>query len=326
MSLGGNGAFDVEFAGSSADGRHVLFLTSEPLDAGDDNGALDLYERAGGQTRLVSTGPKSGSAGVQYVDGISADGSSVYFLTAVQLVDADTDAAGDVYRRAGGQTTLVSVGLAGGNGALWATGGLGPNAISADGSQMVFETAEQLVADDGDASQDVYVRANGATTLVSTGPAGGDGAFLARFDAASEDGSRVVFHTDEPLVPEDGNGESDLYLRAAGQTTLVSGDGENAGGGGLIALTPDGSGILFSTAAQLEEADTDHSGDLYLHRAGQATLMSTGPAGGNGAHEPGEARLSADGTLVAFTTTEQLVAADDDAEIDLYARAGERPR
>ncbi len=50
--------------------------------------------------------------------------------------------------------------------------------------------------------------------------------------------------------------------------------------------------------------------------------MSTGPAGGNGEHEPGEARLSADGTLVAFTTTEQLVAADDDAEIDLYARAG----
>ena len=40
----------------------------------------------------------------------------------------------------------------------------------------------------------------GQTTLVSTVPAGGNGAFGAFFRGASTDGTRVFFETDEPLL------------------------------------------------------------------------------------------------------------------------------
>jgi hypothetical protein len=46
----------------------------------------------------------------------------------------------------------------------------------------------------------VYERAGGQTTLISIGPAGGNGDIDAEFRRASADGTRVFFETDEPLV------------------------------------------------------------------------------------------------------------------------------
>ena len=115
---GGNGAFDGFFAGASADGSRVFFVTVEPLVSADTDTEQDVYERSGGQTTLVSTGPAggNGATGAGFA-GASADGSRVFFVTIEPLVSADTDRTQDVYERSGGQTTLVSTGPTGGNGA-----------------------------------------------------------------------------------------------------------------------------------------------------------------------------------------------------------------
>ncbi len=92
----------------------------------------------------------------------------------------------------------ISTGLGGGNG--------GFNAIyagsSADGSAVYFETTEQLDAADTDSAQDLYARSGGETSLVSTGPAGGDGPIAAEFRWASPDDSTdaVIFTTSEALT------------------------------------------------------------------------------------------------------------------------------
>ena len=67
----------------------------------------------------------------------------------------------------------VSTGPAGGNGSIPAC----YRGSSADGTRVFFTTDEQLVTADTDSSGDVYERSGGTTTLVSTGPAGGNGAF-----------------------------------------------------------------------------------------------------------------------------------------------------
>jgi hypothetical protein len=51
-----NGDFDSEFRGASTDGAVVFFITDEPLAAGDTDTDLDVYQRSGGTTTLVSTG------------------------------------------------------------------------------------------------------------------------------------------------------------------------------------------------------------------------------------------------------------------------------
>ena len=42
-------------------GTHVFFTTREALVGSDTDSSLDVYERAGGTTTLVSTGPSGGN-------------------------------------------------------------------------------------------------------------------------------------------------------------------------------------------------------------------------------------------------------------------------
>jgi hypothetical protein len=113
----------------------------------------------------------------------------------------------------------VSTGPAGGNGAIASAEYRG---ASSDGLRVFFYTVESLVSADSDTSWDVYERSGGQTTLVSTGPAGGNGDFDAPFAGASADGTRVFFHTEESLVVADTDTRPDVHERSGGQTTLVS--------------------------------------------------------------------------------------------------------
>src|SRR5437588_6457647 len=85
------------------------------------------------------------------------------------------------------QTDLLSIGPNGGNGpADVIYGGATP-----DGSHVYFTTTESLVSADTDNSMDVYERVGTTTTLISTGPTGGNGPFDASFGGVSADGTHV---------------------------------------------------------------------------------------------------------------------------------------
>ena len=206
---------------------------------------VDIYERSGGQTTLISTGPDGGDgefdAGFPQV---SADGARVVFSTDESLVGADTDTQTDLYERSGGQTTLISTGPTGGDGPF----GASPNGVSADGARVLFSTAESLVGVDTDTQFDLYERSGGQTTLISIGPDGGNGPFSAYFAGVSTNGASVVFETSEPLVSADTDTQYDLYERSGGQTTLIS-IGPDGGNGAfepsLEGVSADGAVVLF---------------------------------------------------------------------------------
>ena len=66
---------------------------------------------------------------------------------------------------------------------------------------------------DTDAASDVYERSGGQTTLMSTGPVGGNGAFESLFSGASADGTRVYIQTAESLVSADTDTAADIYVK-----------------------------------------------------------------------------------------------------------------
>jgi hypothetical protein len=148
----------------------------------------------------------------------------------------------------GNHNTLVvaSTGPAGGNGSLSSQF----RGASADGTRVMLQTFEALVAADTDARMDLYERTGAATTLLSTGPSGGNGAFNVAFSAVSQDGSRVFFRTAEPLVAADTDTTHDLYERANGVTTLTSTGPAGGSGSAVIfdAISPDWTSVLFDTA------------------------------------------------------------------------------
>jgi hypothetical protein len=337
----GNGPVDAGFAGASADGSKVFFVTEEKLAAADTDSSVDIYTRdlSNETTSLVSVGssscaPACGNGPFDAaLRGVSADGSHVFFTTAESLSSADTDSFVDTYSRdlASETTTLVSQG---GSGCAPACGNGTKVPIfqgsSQNGSRVFFSTDEPLVGADKDAATDIYSRdlPNGPTTLIS---GGSSQTLTASFAAATADGSKVFFTTAESLLPEDEDEANDVYEWSGGTLQLVtSAQCVGTCGASFDAVSADGSTVVFSTAERLSGEDTDESVDIYVEAVGSSTpiLVSRGTgcgACGNGVADARFDRASADASHVVFTSSEVLSPEDGDAEDDIYARdiAGE---
>ncbi|HKT84395.1 MAG TPA: hypothetical protein VJQ84_11210, partial [Solirubrobacterales bacterium] len=332
----GNGAVDAGFAGLSADGTKVFFVSEERLATADTDNSADVYVRDLNDetTALVSAGsaaclPSCGNGAFDVaLRGFSADGSHVYFTTAESLASADTDSVVDIYSRdlAGKVTTLVSQGGSGcapscGNGTQVPIF----QASSQDGSRVFFSTDEALVGADKDTATDIYARdlPSGPTTLIS---GGSSSAQTASFAAASADGSHVFFTTAESLLAADEDTVNDVYQWNGGTLSLVTtATCTSSCGATFAAVSSDAGTVLFSTGAELDGEDTDGNVDIYSQQVGGGAplLVSRGSecgACGNGAFDARFDRASADASHVVFTSAEVLSPEDGDTEDDIYSR------
>jgi hypothetical protein len=313
--------------GNSADGQRVFFVATDPLVPEDSDTMQDLYRRDGAALTLVSRGSTGGNGPFNAFNGgrVSETGDRVYFATQESLVPEDADTAIDIYLwEDGGTAQLATTGPAGGNSGMEAS----HRGMSADGSHLFFSTSEALVPEDMDTRVDLYDRSAGSTSLVSTGPAGGNGAFDASGlqHGFSEDGGKVLFLTNEKLVAADNNSLFDLYMRTGGQTTLaaIGPTGDAVPNAFLHGISADGSKVFFTTNQSLVSADTDGVNDLYERSGSITTLLSIGPNGGNGAIHVSSSccpqnLVSADGSRVFFDTSESLVSTDTDSSSDVYS-------
>jgi Tol biopolymer transport system component len=82
--------------------------------------------------------------------------------------------------------------------------------------------------------------------------------------ALSDDGRYVFFDTPDALVPQDTNGQRDVYAYEipTGQVHLISG-GTCGCASTFVDATADGSNVFFVTHQSLVRADIDSNGDLY---------------------------------------------------------------
>lgn len=327
----GNGAFDAAFAGAGATGNAVLLVTAERLDpVADTDESIDVYARdvATATTSLVSAGGEDCAPGcgngphIATLRGLAGNGARAYFATAESLTEADGDEAIDIYARnlPSGPTSLVS----GGDPDCAPCGSNGAAAIyagsSADGSRVFIATSEALVPEDLDGANDIYLRHEGETILLSAGVENKP----ASFADASADGTRVFFTTAEPLVGADENGANDVYVSTGGPPQLLTSG--KCCGSTFGAITPDGETLVFTTTEQLAVGDVDSSADVYSQQlsGGSPVLLSNGDAAcapcGEGPASARFNRLSADGERVFFTSNEKLTLFDFDLDDDIYAR------
>ena len=203
----------------SADGRVVAFDSeADNLVAGDSNGTDDVFVRdiTGATTSIVSVDP-NGVAG----DGpsgsprCSADGRCVAFSSyADNLIASDANGSSDVFLRdtQAHATTLISVASNGTQG----DGVSDAPTVSADGRYVAFYSiADNLVADDFNATTDVFVRdtSTGTTTLASVEPNSVQGDGGSSGASLSADGRLVAFYSyADNFVVGDTNGTADVFI------------------------------------------------------------------------------------------------------------------
>jgi Tol biopolymer transport system component len=265
----------------SADGRFVAFAsTSSNLVAGDSNGVRDIFvrDRALGTTERVSTNGTGGAAnGASGQPFISADGRFVSFTSkASNLVPFDTNRVADIFvrDRTARTTRRVSVRSDGGQ----VDGPSSESSLSRDGRIVVFQSlASGLVAGDTNAGSDVFVhdRVSRATTRVSVTSGGAEAhgnSGLGEQLGISSDGRLIAFASGAgDLVPDDGNGVSDVFVRdrALGSTTRLSLSEARRSGNGTSwrpAIAPGGRHVAFlSAASNLVPFDTNGVQDVFVH-------------------------------------------------------------
>jgi hypothetical protein len=238
-----NQAFDASFSDASEDGSRVFFRTQELLTPDDTDGGFDIFQRSGGQTAKITTGSLSSNTGAHAVFmGLTPDGANVFFDTPERLEPEDGDTqGGDLYRRSGTQTTLISTGPQ----PVTAPSVL--EATSYDGQRVVFSSTGRFTADDTDTRTDLYERYAGVTTHLSPGNADSDSTDAVVFGAASPpDAANVVFETRDPILPSDTNGLVDTYERWDGQYYRLQAPSDPEDDGGRFAsASKDLSSIFF---------------------------------------------------------------------------------
>ena len=182
-------------------------------------------------------------------------------------------------------------------------------------SVVVFETAEPLESGDIDSSRDVYKRAGGVISGITTSR---DGAFDANFEAVNSTGSRIAFTTAEPSCGSvDVDAETDVYThQAAGGTVCNSANGNGPFPAKFAAIGP--GTTFYTTQEAVASQDGDEATDVYSDNA----VVSQGAINGNGGFPAKFAAISADASRVFFTSFEQLVPQDVDDRSDIYMRSG----
>jgi Tol biopolymer transport system component len=323
-----------EWPALSTDGRYVAFNTqANNLVPNDTNGKDDIlvYDRQTGETARVSVASDGAQGdGASTYPAISADGRYVAFSSlATNLVLEDSNQRPDVFvhDRQTEQTERVSIasdGTQGNQDSYWP-------ALSADGRYVAFHsTASNLVADDTNDSEDVFVhdRQTGQTERVSISSDGTEANERSYQPAISADGRYVAFYTlATNLVPGDTNGVVDILVhdRQTGDTARVSvaSDGTQSNADSLLpALSADGRYVVFeSYANNLVADDTNGSEDVFIHdrQTRQTERVSVGWRGAQGNSDSAEASISPDGRYVLFASwASNLAPGDDNGDYDAF--------
>lgn len=203
-------------------------------------------------------------------------------------------------------------------------------AISPDGRWIAFcSSATNLVPGDTNGWADVFVRdrATGTVELVSVDDAGNKANGDSWAMGISDDGRFVCFLSlATNLVSGDTNAVMDGFVRdrANGTTRRVS-----VGPGGQqastfvdsVAISGDGSTIVFGTASALVPGDTNAAQDIHVHTlaTGAVERVSVGPGGIQANGSSFSPSISADGSIVTFhSLATNLVANDTNAARDIF--------
>jgi hypothetical protein len=315
--------------GVSADGQTVLYSTYRAFDPADqdyDPGALntasDLYVRKpDGSFAWATPGPVNANPfSVNNIDWgvMSRDGAHVVFASRPALLpeDAGRTGASGLYDWHDGVLKLVGVDDSGtplsssevtlgrgSNGPF----GVSPNALSEDGRRIFFTVDNH-----------VYVRVDGQTTLPLA--PGSDPAAHQTFAAATPDGAKAYFQTDESLTADDADNAQDIYEFDVDkkELRLVSVGGEESTS--IVRTSSDGSRVYFTANG----GPGDPSGlGLYVEKAGGVDYVAPvdgmlGPGPGCNVGADSNLRVAPDGRHLVFVTTAAATADDQDASADVF--------
>jgi len=190
-------------------------------------------------------------------------------------------------------------------------------ALNADGSQVLIDTAQQLVPEDENYDFDTYQinRQTLAPTLISKSLSGGASEYHSYAQALSADGRYALFSTSSNnIVANDNNASNNIFIRdnVSQTTTLVGELNYKSVSGNYVsylrhfrAVSDTGRFVVFtSQATDLVANDPDSDYQVFIRdRKNQTTsIVSVSSSGVKGNGWSDNPSISQDGRFVVFTS------------------------
>ncbi|MRI56173.1 hypothetical protein D8770_19740 [Methylobacterium sp. DB1607] len=282
----------------------------------------------GAVTRASALGDATPINSFNVAPSLAADGSAVAFRSNLGIAGGSAQA---VVKTLGSGAFTIASAAADGTRANQDTSDV---SLSGDGRTVAFATrSTNLAPNDTNASSDVFVRdlTTGTLTRASTAADGSQADAGSVLASMSVDGRHVAFQSDATnLVAGDTNGVTDVYVKnlTTGAITRASTAADGSQGNGVstgASLSRDGNLVAFvSRADNLVAGDTNLSADVFVKNltTGAVTRVSTASDGTQSSGDAtGIARISADGTKVAFTSfADNLVPGDTNLSTDVFVK------
>lgn len=219
-----------EIVGVSRDASRIAFNSVDGLVPDDTDDYVDLYLDVEGTPILLTPGAVRSQA---KLEAMTPDASRVFYTSEAPQLPADADVYDDIYRWSDGGLELVT----GGTQDYTRFGG-----IDAAGAIVYLISPEGLVAADTNATADIYRYDVGDPTPKLITP--GDRPNARLIIGVSSDGSKIVFDSNERLLPGDTDDSIDYY-----EIDLAKADTP-------ICLITDGlPGVTSSSTAKLSVVD-----------------------------------------------------------------------
>jgi hypothetical protein len=304
---------------ASKDGAHAFFITAEGLVDDDDDGDADLYmfdanAPAGSRLTRVSVDNATGDGHTMIgVLGASADGSSVYFFCAGQLVAGEPTlgSGSGLYRWHEGEITFIGE-AAGADDTIPNGVGASPvlrdltSRVSPDGTHLLFMTH----SDAGFNGRFGFVGYDHGTSCTFESRNASPCRELYLFSADTQSLVCVSCNPSGAAATADALTDARVGTGAAGAEVHVT-----------RPLSDDGQRVFFHTREALVPEDSNGHYDVYEYDVATATihLISSGK-------DPSDSYFmdaTANGDDAFFATRQRLVGWDTDQNYDLYdARVG----
>ncbi len=273
-----NGASVQGTLGSSANGEYVYFVAKGDLvGAGAVSGENNLYMWHDGEVRFIATLSRQDEVGGEIAQKfglandwnpslgrrtvrVSPSGEFVVFMSSASLKTSNFPDSYDNRDLASGRPDEEVYFYGAGSGSLVCV------SCNPSGGRPI-----------GPSNIPAGTHAEGGGNA-----SGGKSVYQPR--VLSENGSRVFFETEDALVPQDTNGQIDVYEYENGHDYLISG-GKSDEESSFVDASANGSDVFFVTRQQLVPEDTDNLVDLYDARENggfpQVPVPSP-PCGGEG--------------------------------------------
>jgi hypothetical protein len=345
-SAGGVAEEFIRLPAVSDDGSHILMSTAAA------GGTKHLYMRVDHLiTYDVSADQAMVNQGVRF-EGMTSDGSTVYFTTNKTLTADDTDTSRDLYMWSESTDSVTRISDSGnlpGNtdacspASEWTSGcnvevvavtaqnEFGEKmkvdtSMSSDSGDIYFYSPELLDGARGFANKrNLYVYRDGAVHHVATLDPNSPAVRI----NVSPSGSHMAVITATRLTSYNNNSQREMYTYdpIARSLTCVSclpsgaAPGANVQGSKNGLFMSDDGRAFFSTRDSLVSQDANGIVDVYEYVVGRPQLISsgTGDNPGKGGQAIGLIGVSADGTDAYFSTFETLVGQDENgAQLKFY--------